>query len=150
MLPFDNAPASNAFPAFGVARQKAFLSQLQAKKALEKEMAMRAEIESGRIAVQERERGFQGYWQGANAVGTAGRGTSSSRTKLRGPVAVAVPVVAAVEAAPSRTRTRRRWDVGTPVLLKITDGDEKGEILHLAQQPAQLGGRRANAATQSC
>lgn len=131
-LPYDNSEPQPVVGGFGQARHKAFLAQLANKKHLEKEAAARM-IDAGKKAQEQRERGFQNYWQGANSgAAPASRGSNGSRPKLRVAGAREVPVPMPTMPAESEpSRTRRRWDLGSPVVLRVTDGDAKGELLHV-------------------
>lgn len=130
-------PRSGQFAGSGMAflphkdRHRAFLANLQDHKALEKAAA--AQAASARADVERRERGFQGYWQGANgpaAAKSAPRPISDSSPRRAVVSPFVRPNVVAHALAEPR-RARRTWELGSPVLLKITDGEGKGEVLHL-------------------
>ena len=147
MLPYDDAPDA-ARAGFGHARHRAYLANLAAKKNLEKEMRERAEVQSGRAEREARERGFQNYWQGANNIGLA---NGTHRRQLRNRALASTPSEPSAPPVMHEVRpTRRKWEIGTPVLLKITDGEYKGEVLQSDQRrhaPLALARPTVNAAT---
>ena len=138
-LPFDGVAPGTGRGGFGQEKYFAYLANLAAKKSFEKEARERAEAASGRSEREARERGFQIYLQGANS-NSAISGTNSTgpnRRRSHAPALQSAPsahVVSPTE-VPHRTTQRRNWEIGTPILLKITeDGEAKGELLHLEQQ----------------
>ena len=143
-LPFDGVAPETGRGGFGQAKYRAYLANLAAKKSFEKEARERAEAASGRSEREARERGFQIYLQGANS-NSAISGTNSTgpnRRRSHAPALQSAPsahVVSPTE-VPHRTTQRRKWEIGTPILLKITeDGEAKGELLHLEQQRQSMG-----------
>ena len=144
-LPFDGVAPETGRGGFGQAKYRAYLANLAAKKSFEKEARERAEAASGRSEREARERGFQIYLQGANSNSANSNSVNSTGPNRRRSHALALQsapsahVVSPAE-APHRTTQRRKWELGTPIVLRITeDGEAKGELLHLEQQRQSMG-----------
>lgn len=130
-LPFDGVAPETGRGGFGQAKYRAYLANLAAKKSFEKEARERAEAASGRSEREARERGFQVYLQGANSNSAISGANSTGPNRRRSHA----PVVSPAE-VPHRTTQRRKWEIGTPILLKITeDGEAKGELPKVNRPP---------------
>jgi hypothetical protein len=141
-LPFDGVAPETGRGGFGQAKYRAYLANLAAKKSFEKEARERAEAASGRSEREARERGFQVYLQGANSNSaiSGANSTGPNRRRSHAPVvslqsAPSAHVVSPAE-VPHRTTQRRKWEIGTPIVLKITeDGEAKGELPKVNRPP---------------
>lgn len=149
-LPFDGVAPETGRGGFGQAKYRAYLANLAAKKSFEKEARERAEAASGRSEREARERGFQIYLQGANSNSANSNcvnsncvnSTGPNRRRSHAPALQSAPSAHVVSPAevPHRTTQRRKWELGTPIVLRITeDGEAKGELLHLEQQRQSMG-----------
>ena len=141
-LPFDGVAPETGRGGFGQAKYRAYLANLAAKKSFEKEARERAEAASGRSEREARERGFQIYLQGANSNSANSNCVNSNCVNSTGPNRRRshAPALQSPAEVPHRTTQRRKWELGTPIVLRITeDGEAKGELLHLEQQRQSMG-----------
>lgn len=120
------------------------MQKLNERKRLEREAA--AKRASAEEMWKDREAGFQVHLNGANRmmgrdaladarVGqrSAGPDCGGGRRPLRVPGARHIDrhmmASGADEPEPEQRKSRRRWTIGGPLNLRITDGDEKGETV---------------------
>lgn len=107
-------------------RHKDYLAELAARKAHEREAESLRQ--AGRLELERRERMFQNYWMGANeSASLVARRDVMSAARNRQPC----PPTAQLEVP---QRQRRQWNLGGPVVFKITDGAHKGQLLHVERQ----------------